>query len=212
MNKLNRLLANESFRSVFEAMRAIESPALIARSPLFHEETAPFIRAFDKLTLRDVGVTVDAAQRCSINQCFELYADQNIQLAVFIIPKGLKVRLHDHPNMAVISKLLFGRMQVQSYTQRGNQGKFGIPVTKCVPEIKVEGESWCLTAVENNFHEFSAESTCVIIEALFPPYSEGERDCTYFLVSRGGDGLYLRAVPFPDDGPVSVALPELIDI
>ena len=208
MNKLNRLLTNDTLRSVFEAVRAIETPALIARSPLFYEETAPFVRALDKLTLRDVGVTADAVQRCTFNQCFELYSDQNIQLAVFIIPKGHKVRLHDHPNMAVISKLLFGGMQVQSYTQLG----FGIPVMKCDPEHKIAGESWCLTAEDKNFHEFSADSTCVVIEALFPPYTEGERECTYFVVSRGGDGLYLRVAPVPDDGPISVAFPEITDV
>lgn len=46
-------------------------------------------------------------------QC--VYEDALLELVVFIFPAGASIPLHDHPNMSVFSKVLYGQLSMTSY-------------------------------------------------------------------------------------------------
>ena len=40
---------------------------------------------------------------------------EDYRLVLFFIKKGMKMPLHDHPNMSVYFKLLFGKLNMTAY-------------------------------------------------------------------------------------------------
>jgi quercetin dioxygenase-like cupin family protein len=44
----------------------------------------------------------------------------NYSIGVFLIPRGARIPLHDHIGMTVVSKLLYGTMEVSSFTLRAD--------------------------------------------------------------------------------------------
>ncbi len=45
----------------------------------------------------------------------EIFDDPSLTMGIFCFPSGASIPLHDHPGMNVLSRLLFGTMEVQSY-------------------------------------------------------------------------------------------------
>lgn len=215
------ILKNKNLKSVYDLAVQISDPFLVAQDPCSSPGVVTLLRAMSSLTLNDVGMTLLEAQSCPRNQCFEIFSNEKIQLAVFIIPGGQKLHLHDHPGMAVISKLLVGELQVSSYSQIGPQEEIGIPVELSGIERKRHDrdDPWCLSALAKNFHEFTAiDAPCVVFEALLPPYGDGHRECTYYKLNKStapsvvpDDKLttYLVPVPPPVDGPIAVDAPDI---
>ena len=221
------ILKNKNLKNVCDLAVQISDPFLVAQDPWSNQRVVSLLRAMSSLTLNDVGMTLLEAQACPRNQCFEIFSNENIQLAVFIIPGGQKLHLHDHPGMAVISKLLVGELQVSSYSQIGPREELGIPVELSGVERKRHDidDPWCLSALVKNFHEFTAiGDPCVVFEALFPPYGDDHRECTYYNISsplssplssqsaasdKKKSTSYLVPVPPPADGPIAVHAPVI---
>ena len=59
-----------------------------------------------------MGRVVSAACLLTTGALFFLF---RWQMGVFCFPAGATLPLHDHPHMAVLSKLLYGSMRVSSY-------------------------------------------------------------------------------------------------
>ncbi|XP_027169787.1 plant cysteine oxidase 1-like isoform X2 [Coffea eugenioides] len=99
----------------------------------------------------------------------ELHECDQFSIGIFCLPPSAVIPLHNHPNMTVFSKLLFGALRIKSYdwvddgtssTSKINTG-----------EITHRG----------NMHCFTALTACAILDVLGPPYSESEgRHCTFF--------------------------------
>jgi hypothetical protein len=106
--------------------------------------------------------------------CMEICSRSNFSLAVFILPAGHRLPIHDHPQMTVLCKLITGTLLYRSFTP--NNGLYD-----CTQMIKTENDpSWYLTPKEGNFHELAAEDHCVLFDVLLPPYKEPERCCSYY--------------------------------
>ncbi|KAJ1442094.1 cysteamine dioxygenase, partial [Ochromonadaceae sp. CCMP2298] len=119
-------------------------------------------------------------------------------VAVFILPRGKALSLHDHPGMAVFSRVLRGVLRVRAYTptetpvtptDTPNDTPTDTPAnTGSRFEVNLEYEgvktpsdgAWVLSPSRGDIHELWAEQDCVILDVLLPPYREPDRPCNYY--------------------------------
>ncbi|KAG8087368.1 hypothetical protein GUJ93_ZPchr0010g10628 [Zizania palustris] len=121
-----------------------------------------------------------------IHQCADF------SMGVFCFPAGATLPLHDHPEMVVLSKLLYGSVRVTSYdwvtappppSCSATTRKSGLARVVAADEVR---RAPCKTTVlfprsGGNMHAFTAVTPCAILDVLTPPYSEElGRPSTYF--------------------------------
>uniref|UniRef100_A0A0E0LW11 cysteine dioxygenase n=1 Tax=Oryza punctata TaxID=4537 RepID=A0A0E0LW11_ORYPU len=116
-----------------------------------------------------------------IHQCADF------SMGVFCFPAGATLPLHDHPEMVVLSKLLYGSVRVRSYDwvtpPPPCSRKSGLARVVAADEVR---HAPCKTSVlfprsGGNMHAFTAVTPCAILDVLTPPYSEElGRPSTYF--------------------------------
>lgn len=117
---------------------------------------------------------------------------------VFLLPPGAVIPLHDHPGMTVFSKLLVGSLHVTSYDwatgggagadEDGPPASGGAPATpprlaRLVLNADLRAPCDALVLFPEsggNMHRLAASTACAVLDVLGPPYSAGERDCTYY--------------------------------
>ncbi|KAL6858853.1 hypothetical protein ACP4OV_017855 [Aristida adscensionis] len=147
-----------------------------------------------------------------IHQC------DDFSMGVFCFPAGATLPLHDHPEMMVLSKLLYGSVRVRSYDWVAAPPPCSGAVRKCglarvVAADEVRGTP-CEASVlfprsGGNMHAFTAVTPCAILDVLTPPYSEAQgRPSTYFndvpIASLPGFA-FLEEADLPEDFSVAGA-------
>ncbi|KAL5229546.1 hypothetical protein ABZP36_028322 [Zizania latifolia] len=147
-----------------------------------------------------------------IHQCAEF------SMGVFCFPAGATLPLHDHPEMVVLSKLLYGSVRVRSYDWvtapppcSATTRKSGLARVVAADEVR---RAPCKTSVlfprsGGNMHAFTAVTPCAILDVLTPPYSEElGRPSTYFndtpIPSLSGFA-FLEETELPEDFSVAGA-------
>lgn len=136
--------------------------------------------------------------------CVNIAQHGNFHIAAFLLPKGKLLPIHDHPKMAVCSKLIGGELKVRSFTTTSSEplspkAKTCIDVELSEDSIKTPADdAWVISSTKNNYHEFTALSDCVILDVLIPPYAYPERTCTYYSAEA-------TSVPFHNAGEVKSA-------
>ncbi|NP_001354070.1 Plant cysteine oxidase 1 [Zea mays] len=122
-----------------------------------------------------------------IHQC------DDFSIGVFCFPAGATLPLHDHPEMVVLSKLLYGSVRVRSYDwvaappdnspsppRRRKRGLARVVAADVVRRAPCPA-SVLFPRSGGNLHAFTAVTPCAILDVLTPPYSEDHgRPSTYF--------------------------------
>jgi cysteamine dioxygenase len=118
-----------------------------------------------------------------------------LQIAVFFLPKGTVMPLHDHPGMTVFSKLLIGSAHVEGYDWIRHPRTFStidVSDSRRLAEKVVDHDvtpasgTWVLFPDSGgNMHRFVAgeEVPCAFLDVLTPPYAptgRQRRRCTYY--------------------------------
>ncbi|KAF0915876.1 hypothetical protein E2562_039487 [Oryza meyeriana var. granulata] len=117
-----------------------------------------------------------------------IYERDDFSIGVFCFPAGATLLLHDHPQMVVLSKLLYGSMRVKSYDWANGPPcsgprKSGLARVVAVDEVQ---EAPCKASVlfprsGGNIHSLTAVTPCALLDVLAPPYAEDlGRPSTYF--------------------------------
>ncbi|XP_052227271.1 2-aminoethanethiol dioxygenase-like isoform X2 [Dreissena polymorpha] len=127
-------------------------------------------------------------------------------VSVFILRKGSRLPLHDHPGMYGFLKVIHGSVTIDTYSPL-DQSHFNMPVASLqnlhqrfgrkIPAFPTRFENTrtfsakddcaILTPEGRNIHEIYAESgTAAFLDILAPPYcterfsQDGFRPCTYY--------------------------------
>lgn len=108
-------------------------------------------------------------------------------LAVFALPKGTRLPLHDHPNMTVLCKPILGRLAQRISTSRDEVLRSTGIVSSGDP---------CYIVEAGTIHELEALEDSAFVDLVLPPYNEehDERKIKYFECTEGGK-LVQSAMP-----------------
>lgn len=109
---------------------------------------------------------------------------KDVTMAVFVLPPGSSIPLHDHVGMFVVSQVLFGRLKVREYDMlptKTADGTKGRVATRRATTYTGKGEVRALTPTRGNIHSFHAEEWTAVFDVLMPPYNAQEgRECKYY--------------------------------
>ncbi|XP_063992001.1 2-aminoethanethiol dioxygenase [Diachasmimorpha longicaudata] len=160
---------------------------------------------FDKLralmndiTAEDVKVDKKILDHVE-NQCapmcvIDIFENQDITIAIFLLKHGVTLPMHDHPGMHGLLKVINGVVKIDSFTiQIPSSGVIQLDeeltALRHASEIVETNDPACvLTPHDHNLHEISCvNGTAAFLDILSPPYNvdldERERSlrpCTFF--------------------------------
>ncbi|KAK9840226.1 hypothetical protein WJX74_005862 [Apatococcus lobatus] len=116
-----------------------------------------------------------------------VHEDSDISIGIFCLPANASLPLHNHPGMTVLSRVLYGSMQVRGLdlVPREEHATDGSdPVAAVALETVLDSSSQPAVLFPKsggNIHQFTAVTPCAVLDVLSPPYSPGTgRDCTYY--------------------------------
>lgn len=127
----------------------------------------------------------------------EIYEDNAVTIGIFILRDGVRIPLHDHPQMHGILKVLTGTINLQSYSILSSDEQDDLRTTYNISrhavlvektegvKVNEEGGACVLTPDEGNLHEIhSVDGPAAFLDILAPPYDSlsdnEERSCHYF--------------------------------
>ena len=152
-NGFSVLKTNNSYnpiKSIFDQLSSIENFLSSVQDPSSCQRLIKVIEDMDKCSLQDLGFSQFQISRLRENQCCTIYSSPLFDISVFIICKGKGLPVHNHPSMAVLSKVVCGELNVRSYTPKDYKksivGAQEIPVTLALNGVKTASDSpWFLT-------------------------------------------------------------------
>lgn len=141
--------------------------------------------------------------------------DEDFTLGVFFLPKGMSIPLHDHPKMHVLSKVLFGRIEVLSLDFFSEKVQFSFP-KKLYNYEPIDGfrdevihaklskrsvlkpnEGSVLSPKAGNLHRLVALEDSAIVDLLAPKYDLETRFCNFYEILKEKDGDFELRYVFP---------------
>ncbi|GKV08681.1 hypothetical protein SLEP1_g20282 [Rubroshorea leprosula] len=177
----------------------------------------------DEIKPKDVGLTPGMPDFCAVGTgrtppitYQHIFECDKFSMGIFCLPPSGVIPLHDHPEMTVFSKLLFGTMHIKSYDWVGDgpcntSAVMGSSQTQSqqpevrLAKVKVNSNftAPCKTSIlfpadGGNMHCFTAVTACAVLDVLGPPYDDLRgRPCTYY-----------REFPFSKFSVDGVSVPE----
>uniref|UniRef100_A0AAV1U4H1 2-aminoethanethiol dioxygenase n=1 Tax=Peronospora matthiolae TaxID=2874970 RepID=A0AAV1U4H1_9STRA len=154
------------------------------------EQIAPIRAICDELTAANFRLKAPAGElRRSRHVHYQhVYEDKTFSIGIFILPPGVRIPLHDHPGMSVISRVLYGSVHIQAYdlVKKGTESSDKKHVARlCVDKVATAPYTTELLPACGNLHELIGgdDVGCAVLDIITPPYGSSDgRDCTYFRV------------------------------
>ena len=183
-----------SLQNILKKLESIK----FAKAVADHREiTASVISDFSSLTFDDLRVVKDSLKPGKNGEWIYVPVRETpaFTLALFSLPLGCQLPLHNHPNMSVVMKLLSGSLLVNSAPIGNHSLSLGQVV-----DLEQTLTSSILTLSSDvqkvdGVHEIIAVENSVFIDLVTPPYGEG-RNIQYF--ERVDEhGKKLKVIPEP---------------
>ena len=150
---------------------------------------------------------------------YHIYECPDFTVGIFCIPENSDIPIHDHPEMTVCSKVLYGKVRVEAYDEapdlQRSVGHLSVPNALLARKVKddimsEESDPFALFSKISNIHRFSAVSSCAILDVLGPPYDSSKgREIAYYRETKlsdlrnddvvGDDAVVLEQVNPPSD-------------
>lgn len=96
---------------------------------------------------------------------------------VFTLHRGGVIPLHDHPAMTVISKVLHGRMRVETFEWSDRDA--GLARDRGARDVGDADDPLVFGPQPGTLHRITALTDCTFID-LFAPYYDDDRPCRYY--------------------------------
>ncbi|ESQ47037.1 hypothetical protein EUTSA_v10027872mg [Eutrema salsugineum] len=159
------------------------------------QENIEMLRAvLDKIKPEDVDVSPNmpyfrsksVGDRSPIVTYLHIYKCHKFSMGIFCLPPSGVIPLHNHPEMTVFSKLLFGTMHIKSYDWVADSPQPSSDTRLAKVKVDSEFTAPCDTSIlypadGGNMHCFTAKTACAVLDVLGPPYSDpAGRHCTYY--------------------------------
>jgi predicted metal-dependent enzyme (double-stranded beta helix superfamily) len=199
-------LARKSFQT--SPLNPSDSPDTIAKL----EELRLLLKS---VPLSELGITDKSKKKLKDNSAtyIHIYEDTVFSLGIFCLPAGSAIPLHDHPHMSVLTRVLYGQLEVDSYDWKDGKGSRpgtveesqngGREVVHVLDSQQVGPDNCPLVLLPNgggNIHSFKAITHCAVLDLIVPPYdAQNGRGCTYYTKRQDADGRILmqKLVPEP---------------
>ncbi len=110
---------------------------------------------------------------------------------IFSLERGAIIPLHDHPGMTVISKVLHGRMRVETFEWVDRDEGLARDGGAC--DVADDDEPLVFGPEPGTLHRITALSDCAFID-LFAPYYDDERPCRYYRIKAAAGAAALRKI------------------
>jgi hypothetical protein len=122
--------------------------------------------------------------------------DPAFHASVFALAEGETIPLHDHPALNVISKVLCGRMRVQTYEWID---VLSLRARDCGQVVLgPDDDALVLRKSPGTLHAVTAIEPTAFLDLFAPYYDDGTRPCTYYKVASVGDDVQLRVVSWEE--------------
>src|SRR2546430_2745972 len=122
---------------------------------------------------------VGPAEAGACTKTLEIGDDDAAHATVFTLEHGAVIPLHDHPEMTVVSKVLHGRMRVETFEWIDRPA--GLARDCGAREISEHDEPLLFGPAPGMLHRITALSDCTFVD-VFAPYYTDERPCRYYRV------------------------------
>ncbi|XP_045600514.1 2-aminoethanethiol dioxygenase [Procambarus clarkii] len=181
----------------------------------------------DPRLIQDRG-TFNASRDGAPVTYMQLYEDSDVTICVFILKRGVRLPLHDHPGMYGLLKVVHGSVSIQSYSfidTNIEENQSGLMDSRSHPSIfpAIKHQQLIVSASDNacqlrpgkqNIHEiYSLNGPAAFLDILSPPYGNDEllgmeRECHYYREIDGnwnnpqlsdGNCVLLLSIPTPSD-------------
>ncbi|TVU45848.1 hypothetical protein EJB05_05352, partial [Eragrostis curvula] len=115
-----------------------------------------------------------------------IYECTTFKVAVFFLPMGVAMPLHDHPDVTVISKLLVGSSHIEAYDWVSPcvnaAGSGSAMLAKKVTDQHVTAPSCASVKIRDYIHRFMAgqDGPCAFLNVFVPLNSPTKQQCSAF--------------------------------
>ena len=115
----------------------------------------------------------------------DILDNPHVGIKLLLIPKGKRIPLHDHPQMNVMLKVVWGSMHIKTYDWAREYPFSGL--ARPLIDGVVNGKSFpCVIGpYSNNLHTMEALEDCAFLDVCSPYYDEeAGRPCTYYKITQ----------------------------
>lgn len=164
-------------------------------------------KVLDSLTLDDLGlkdkINHEFFSKGKDMKYIQIAEAEDVSCGIFAFPKGKGFDFHDHPNMLVFSKVLYGRIRHRSYDlddlpkqtelqnifygrEKSPQDFIGTmcqDLTATMKEnhiLEANGPGTYLLPTQGNIHKFHPLEESLLLDLLIPGYDFVERYCNFY--------------------------------
>jgi len=167
------------------AIRLVRNYA--GKNPGWTQDSAAVLNVAEcvrKVSAEDLGVIQSeyVSRRDRYIEYINVGECEDLTMCVFILPPLSRIPLHDHPQMTVFSKVLWGDLEIESYDLIKPVDTFGRALGKSNPKTRLKTAEVAVTYRDkSNVHTFLAHEWTAVFDILVPPYDVAHgRPCHYF--------------------------------
>lgn len=110
-----------------------------------------------------------------------LYSEGDLNAGLFMVPKGHRIPLHDHPKMTVFFKVLWGHLELTAYDWDERFPFEGVAKQRDHVQLNGASPTQFVGPKLNNIHGILALSDCAFVDLFLRPYCPEEgRACSNY--------------------------------